>query len=119
MNNFRELNVWKEAMILSKEVFILTKSFPNEERYGLTSQVLRSVVSIPSNIAEGAGRQTIKDFSHFLNIALGSSYELETQVILAFNFGYITNEQSNTLIQKLQTIQKMIYNLIKSNFNKQ
>jgi len=76
MNNFRELHVWKKAMNLVKEIYKSTKHFPKEEQFGLTNQIRRCAVSIPSNIAEGAGRGTKKDFSHFLDIAKGSSYEL-------------------------------------------
>jgi len=118
MNNFRELKVWQEAMVVSKDIYIITRTFPIEERYGLTSQMMRAVVSIPSNIAEGAGRQTKKDFNNFLNFALGSCYELETQVLLAYSFEYITEDTSKTLVDKLQIIQKMLYRLIDSNRDK-
>lgn len=110
-HNFRELTVWKEAMQLAKEVYARTSSFPASEKFGITSQINRSVVSIPSNIAEGSGRSTNRDFSQFLSIALGSSYELETQLLLAKAFGYLSEENLTPLLEKLTTIQKKISNL--------
>src|ERR1700752_1440485 len=97
MNNFKELNIWKDAMQVAKDIFVLTKKFPPDEKFGLISQINRSVVSIPSNIAEGCGRNSKKEFRHFLSVALGSSYELETQLILAESFGYISTEKLNEL----------------------
>jgi four helix bundle protein len=91
MHNFKELKVWQEAMSLAKDVFVITRNFPSEEKFGLTSQINRCSVSVPSNIAEGAGRQSDKEFNQFLNIALGSSYELETQLLLSNDFNYIRN----------------------------
>ena len=91
MHNFKELKVWQEAMSLAKDVFVITRNFPSEEKFGLTSQINRCSVSLPSNIAEGAGRQSDKEFNQFLNIALGSSYELETQLLLSNDFNYIRN----------------------------
>ena len=82
MHNFKELKVWQNARVLVKEIYLSTGNFPTEEKYGITSQIRRSAISIPSNIAEGCGRRTDKDFSHFLNIALGSAYELQTQTEL-------------------------------------
>ncbi len=99
---------------MSKVVFQLTKSFPSVERYGLTSQMIRSAISIPSNIAEGCGRKTNKDFHHFLNIALGSSFELETQLIIAKEFDYIDQEILDNTSRIITDIQKMIYGLQKS-----
>ncbi len=81
-HNFRELIIWKESMSLVKKIYILTSQLPNDERFGLISQINRSSVSIPSNIAEGSGRTTDKEFSRFIEIAISSSYELETQLIL-------------------------------------
>jgi four helix bundle protein len=81
-HNFRELIIWKESMSLVKKIYVLTSQLPNNERFGLVSQINRSCISIPSNIAEGSGRTTEKEFSRFLEIAMSSSYELETQLIL-------------------------------------
>ena len=86
MHNFRQLTIWKDAMKLAKAVYTVTGSFPSQEKYGLTSQINRAVVSVASNIAEGSSRGTDKDFRHFLSIAIGSLFELETQIILATDF---------------------------------
>jgi len=83
MHNFKELKVWKAGIEICKTIFVLTRSFPGEEKFGLISQMTRSAVSIPSNIAEGCGRKSNKELHQFLNIALGSSFELETQIIIA------------------------------------
>lgn len=95
-------------MGLAKSVYQTTSSFPANEKYGLTSQVNRSVVSIPSNIAEGAGRSSDKEFNQFLNIALGSAFELETQLLLAQSFGFIDENRLNALLEQLRKIQRMI-----------
>lgn len=108
MHNFRELNIWKDSVEMAAVVFSLTKSFPAEERYSLTSQINRSVVSIASNIAEGSARKSNKDFSRFLEMALGSCFELETQLIIANKFGYTDEKQFLELSSKIQLIQKMI-----------
>lgn len=88
------------------DVFKLTDAFPSEEKFGLISQINRASVSIPSNVAEGSSR-TDKSFSHFLDIALGSSFELETQLIIASKRNYINNEQLNTITEKIAEFQKM------------
>ncbi|MFC4096512.1 four helix bundle protein [Euzebyella saccharophila] len=88
--DYKELDVWLQARDLVKKIYILTTSFPNEEQYGLTSQIRKSAISISSNIAEGCGRKTAKETIYFLHIARGSLFELETQVILADDLGYIT-----------------------------
>ena len=111
---FQELKVWKAGIDVSKVIFQVTKSFPSVERYGLISQMIRSAISIPSNIAEGCGRKTNKDFYHFLNIALGSSFELETQLIIAKEFDYINQDQLDTTCKLIIDIQKMIHGLQKS-----
>jgi len=114
MHNFKELKVWKAGIDIAKIIFQLTKSFPIEEKFGLISQMIRSAVSIPSNIAEGCGRKTNKDFYHFLNIALGSSFELETQLIIAKEFNYIDQEKLDNTCKLIIDIQKMINGLQKS-----
>src|SRR5690606_31265320 len=83
MNNLKELKIWNRAMELAVQVYKATETFPAEEKFGLTSQSRRAAVSIPSNIAEGAGRNSVKEFNNFLGIANGSSYELQTQLIIA------------------------------------
>ncbi len=109
MHNFRNLKIWQKSRLIVKEVFLLTRNFPAEEKFGLVSQILRSAYSIPSNIAEGSGRDTSKEFARFLDIALGSAFELETQLILAADVSYITESQLTDILNLLQEVQKMIY----------
>jgi four helix bundle protein len=108
-HNYRELRVWKEAMELCKSVYTVVAEFPEEEKYGLSSQIRRCAISIPSNIAEGAGRATNKMFSHFLSIAYGSTCELSTQLELARDFQMMEQEEYPALDEKIVSIQKMIY----------
>ncbi|QNF33312.1 four helix bundle protein [Adhaeribacter swui] len=108
MHNFKELKVWQEAMELAKEVYLTTATFPAGEKFGLVSQINRSVVSIPSNIAEGAGRSSNKELSQFLSISIGSAFELETQLLLARNLNFLPKEKSDYLIQKVSKIQRML-----------
>jgi four helix bundle protein len=89
MHNFRKLDIWLKSMDLVVEIFNLTSVFPNHEKFGLSSQMQRSAVSIPSNIAEGSAKSSNKDFARFLEMSLGSSYELETELILASRLKYI------------------------------
>lgn len=114
MHNFRELKVWRMGIEMAKLIFQMTRSFPQEERYSLTSQLTRCAVSTPSNIAEGCGRKSNKELNQFLSISLGSAFELETQIILSFEFGYVTKEKSDSLIIQINEIQKMISGLQKS-----
>lgn len=106
-HNFRELKVWKKARSLVREIYLATQIFPKEEVYGLTNQIRRCAVSIPSNIAEGCGRNSDNQLSHFLDIAHGSSCELETQLILANDLAYIAESKLIELIAKVHEIQKM------------
>ena len=106
-HNFKELKVWQRAMALVQNIYVISKKLPDSEKYGLTSQITRCAVSIPSNIAEGSARGTEKEFQHFLRIALGSSFELETQLIIARNRNYITEEQLTKIEVKIQEFQKM------------
>jgi four helix bundle protein len=114
MNKFRELLIWQKGMDLAEEVYAITKGFPVDERYGLQSQIRRCAVSIASNIAEGAGRNSGKEFMHFLSIALGSSFELETQLLLADKFEYIPKGKAEEVIGRIQEVQKMLNGLQKS-----
>jgi four helix bundle protein len=114
MHNFRELKVWKMGIEIAKLVFQLTRSFPAEERYSLTSQLTRCAVSVPSNIAEGCGRKSDKEFNQFLSISLGSAFELETQIILAYEFEYISKDIYEVTIIKINELQKMISGLQRS-----
>ncbi len=114
IHNFKELLVWQKAMDLTVFVYQLTSAFPKEEKFGLTSQIQRCAVSIASNIAEGSGRVSKKEFQHFISIAMGSSFELETQIILAFRFNYITEEQLKVFTEMISPVQKMTFGLYNS-----
>lgn len=109
MHNYKNLKIWQLSRILVKVVYELTTYFPSNEQYGLTSQIRRAVISIPANIAEGSGRGTDKDFSRFLDIAISSSFELETELTLATDLNYISNEQCTPVLNQIQEIQKMIF----------
>ena len=114
MHNYKELKVWKRSVDMATVVYSITQEFPKTEQYGLVQQIRRAVVSISSNIAEGAGRKTDKEFGYFLNIAYGSLYELETQLIISANLGYLKKEKIADLEIEINELQKMIYTLIKS-----
>ena len=106
MHNYNNLQIWQQAMDLVEDIYKLTASFPTEEKFGLVSQMTRAAVSIPSNIAEGAGRNSDKDFAHFISIAIGSLYELNTQIVLSERLGYINQIQSQELQKKLDHLQR-------------
>lgn len=110
MKTHKDLDVWKEAMTLVKGIYRLTADFPKEETYGLVSQIRRAAVSIPSNIAEGAARNSNKEFIQFLYISLGSLAELETQLLLSKELGFLENEEIDGSIVR---IRKMLLGLIK------
>ena len=112
MGPYKNLTVWQKAMMLTKEVYAVTCSFPNTENYGLVSQMRRCVVSIPSNIAEGYGRGNNRDLVHFLYNSLGSSNELGTQPLLSHEFGYISDDKSDMLIELNSEVNKMFSSLI-------
>ena len=107
MHNFRNMQIWKDAMDLAQDIYEITENLPKKETYGIISQMTRAAVSVPSNIAEGSGR-TDKDFSHFLSIAIGSLFELNTQIMLSERIGYIDNNQSVRLQTKVDKLQMMI-----------
>ena len=109
MHNFKELVIWKESMKLAKATYLASANFPQDERFGLTSQVRRSAVSVPSNIAEGAGRNSDKEFMNFLSISTGSSYELETQLLLSVDLGFVTEEEVQEALSNVTVVQKMLY----------
>lgn len=110
--NYTDLDIWKESRALVKLVYTLTASFPKEESYGLTNQIRRSAVSIPSNIAEGCGRQSSKETIHFLYISRGSLYELETQVYLSLDLNYITKNNSEIILKKTTVCKKLLNGFI-------
>lgn len=114
MSNYQQLNVWKTGIELVILIYKYTSDFPKEEKYGLVSQMRRSSVSIPSNIAEGSGRNSKGQFSNFLKYAHGSTCELETQIIIAHRLGYLSKLNKQQLIQDTTKIQKMLYKLILS-----
>ena len=116
MKDHKELDVWKEGIELVTSVYALTSSFPREEMYGLANQMRRSAVSIPSNIAEGAARQTDKEFVHFLYVSLGSASELETQLIISGKLNFV--HEVDFCHEKIVKVQKMLHGLIRHYRNK-
>ena len=113
MRNFREYDIWIDSMELVSRVYTFVDSFPSNEKFSLSSQITRSAVSIPANITEGASRDSEKDFARFLEIALGSAFELETQIIIASSRKYINDIESNEMNKTLISLQKRIYALQK------
>jgi len=113
IRSYRDLDVWKISIELVKKVYLATKDFPKDEIYGLTNQMRRCAVSIPSNIAEGKTRQYKNEYIQFLYIALGSSAELETQLIVSKELRYISKEVEDELLEDLDHICRMARNLIK------
>lgn len=109
---YKDLEVWIKARVLTKEVYLLTTEFPKEEQYGLTSQMRRCVVSVPSNIAEGYGRQYKKETIQFFHIARGSLYELETQLYIATDLGYLGETLFNEVLKRLEECRKLLSGLI-------
>ena len=117
LNSYKELEVWKVSMDFVTEIYQLTMNFPSNELYGLTNQMRRSAISIPSNLAEGSGRRNTKEFIQFLYISNGSLSELETQIEIAFRLGYLTDIESP--MQRIRFLRKMLVNLIHSLETKQ
>ena len=118
LKNYKDLKVWKKSYKLCLEIYRMTAKFPTEEKYGLTSQIRRSVVSIPSNIAEGYGRKTTLDYVRMLYISYGSVCELETQILLAGDLNLIEKGDLDTLKENIAEIERMLKALIKSLENK-
>ncbi|MCL2102148.1 MAG: four helix bundle protein, partial [Fibromonadales bacterium] len=113
METFKKLMAWQEAMNLAEMVYLATKGFPKEEIYGLTNQVRRAAVSIPSNIAEGNGR-TSKEYIHFLLIANGSLKEVETQILISERVGYLNKETQEKLTKQINSVGRLLTALRKS-----
>ena len=111
--NYKNLDVWKESRKLVSLIYILTKEFPDDEKFGLTSQIKRASISIPSNIAEGLGRQTKKETRQFCFIAKGSLYEVETQIYLAIDLGFVQEEQLENVFNQITSVRKLIIGFIK------
>ena len=109
----KDLDVWKQAMLLAQRVYVLTNDFPKSEQFGIVSQMRRAAVSVPSNIAEGAARQTNKEFIQFLYIALGSLMELETQLMLSVDVGYLSKENLESIQEDLTKQAKLLNGFIR------
>ena len=112
MRNFRKLNIWLNGILLVKKVYKLTKKFPSIEKFGLANQMQRAAVSIPSNIAEGSSRNSEIEFKRFLEISIGSAFELETQVIISFELNYIKKESLDSIVEELNVLQRQLNSLI-------
>ncbi|PKV50479.1 four helix bundle protein [Aquimarina sp. MAR_2010_214] len=113
MHKVEDLKIWKKSIDLAKSVYQLASHLPSNEKYGLVSQIKRSAISISSNIAEGAGRNSSKEFKHFLSIANGSCYELHTQLVLIIELNIISKEKVEQVIELCIEIQKMNYSFQK------
>ena len=112
MRNFKDYEIWHLSMDIVVEVYKLTQSLPDQEKYGLQSQMRRCAVSMPSNIAEGCSRRSDKAFANFLEIAMGSAFELQTQLLAANKIGYFTEIELAALLEKLDKCQRKINSLI-------
>ncbi len=110
--SYQDLEVWKQTKDLVGYIYQVTKPFPKEEQFGLTNQLRRAAVSIPSNIAEGCGRNHSKDSLQFFFIARGSLYEVETQIILAYDLGFLSNEEQTTILNNIRSCKKLLNGLI-------
>ncbi len=109
MHNFKELHIWQDSMDIVEDIYKRIGNFPKNEQFGLVSQMNRCSVSIPSNIAEGSGRESNKDYRRFLSISLSSAFELETQLIIASRIGFLKKDDFERIIEKLNKVQKMIF----------
>jgi len=112
MRDFRKLDIWSKGVSIVKDVYALSENIPQKEKFGLISQMQRCAVSIPSNIAEGCSRNSEIEFKRFLEMAIGSSFELETQLILCIEIGYTERENLESLLTDLHLLQKQINSLI-------
>jgi four helix bundle protein len=114
VRNYRDLTVWQRAMELVKEVYVVTGEFPSSEKFGLVSQLRRAAVSMPSNVAEGQGRRSRGEFIEFLGHARGSLFEVETQLLIAAQLGFLSDERSNELQQRVDEVARLMNGLMKS-----
>ena len=112
MRDFKKLNIWQNGVQLVKKIYLITNDIPDIEKFGLTSQMRRAAVSIPSNIAEGSSRNSEIEFKRFLEIAIGSSFELETQLIISVELKYLKKDKLKVVFMELITLQKQINSLI-------
>ena len=108
MHRFKDLEIWKLSREFSSEIYVATSIFPDNEKFGLVNQLRRASISVPSNIAEGCSRSSNNDFSRFLEIAIGSIYEIETQLLISFDLGYVNQSKLDELTNNLNQILKMI-----------
>lgn len=112
MRDFKKLDIWKKSLSFSILIYRITDAFPDKEKFGLISQLRRASVSIVSNIAEGSARKSETDFTRYLEMSLGSAFEIETQLIICREIGYISDDQYDSLVESILTIQKQINQLI-------
>ena len=113
MKSYRDLIVWQKSMMLVTQIYLITKELPNNELYGLTSQIRRSSISLPSNIAEGYGRNSTNDYIRFLQIASGSLYEVQTQLEICRNLEYLSKDIFNEIYEQSREIERMLNSLIR------
>lgn len=113
IKSFKQLKIWQKGIEIVKDIYELTRSFPKDEQYGLTSQMKRSAISIPTNIAEGFKRYHAKEYRQFLHVALGSAAELETELIIARELGFVPEDRLKSLFEKLDHLARMISSLLK------
>lgn len=104
MHRFKELNIWKAGRVFASNIYSQTQNFPNEEKFGLVNQLRRAAVSIPSNIAEGASRSSKKEFARYIEIAIGSAYEIDTQLLIAMDIGFFNKKAHQNLDDDLQSL---------------
>ena len=114
IRSYRDLEVWQRGVDLVERIYTLTPSFPSEEKFGLTAQIRRAAVSIPSNIAEGWGRDSTKEYVRFVRIARSSLFEVETQLIIAHRLGYLNEDALKTSLQETEVESRMLLSLIRS-----
>jgi len=119
IKSFRDLIVWQKSMLLVSEIYEQTATYPKEELYGLTSQIRRSAVSVPSNIAEGYGRRSTREYARFLQISIGSLYELDTQLEISRNLGYLFGDDFLGMSQNCMEISKMLNSFVGKLGNRQ
>jgi four helix bundle protein len=114
MRDFRKYRIWQDAVSITNDVYNITEGFPRKEIYGLSNQLQRAAVSIASNIAEGASRESAVEFAHFLEIAIGSAFEAETQLIIAYQRNYLSQDSFQKIISFLQEEEKSINTFIQT-----
>ena len=113
MKTYRDLQVWQKSMTLVTEIYKISKGFPRDEVYGLTSQMRRCAISIPSNMAEGYGRNSTNEYIHFIRVAMGSLYELQTQIEISMNLYYLNRDEFDKLYELSREIERMLSSLIR------